>query len=113
MCTLLYFNNKSSSIIFDNLHFFASKGESEVDYRLIPSASSAAGCPTHSSYREKFRACSCEPHCSWDLCRLVEKPADCLQGPNIEWKWENKLYAWIAQMGQGMKTFLSVKGFDI
>ena len=92
-------------IINIRLYVFGKKDGSKIDYRLIPSVTSKAECTGDSTYREKYGVCSCEPHCSWDLCRLEERPVGCLQGAEIEWQWDNSLHAWVAQMDKGLTNF--------
>ena len=66
---------------------------------LIPCSSAHCGDEGH---REKFGVCSCEPHCSWDLCRLDERPIDCLYGTGSEWRWDDAQNAWVAQVEKGI-----------
>ena len=75
---------------------------SEIDTNLVPRMS-INNCPSYSSYRSKLGVCSCEPHCSWDLCRLEEGPLDCLNGTKSKWRWNNEKNAWVAQMNKGIK----------
>ena len=72
---------------------------------LIP-RSSGSNCLTNRSYRAKLGVCSCEPHCSWDLCRLVETPIDCLNGTSGKWKWDDRQNSWVAQIDQGINGSL-------
>ena len=74
-----------------------------VDESLIPVASEN-NCHTYYGYRENASVCSCEPHCSWDLCRLVGHPISCLQGTRSKWQWSRKKNAWVAQIVNGIES---------
>ena len=54
------------------------------------------GCQGSTCYND--RNCFCEPHCSWEKCRLFEKPEDCLNGVNSEWIWNSTHNFWVAQL---------------
>ena len=105
----IHTNNRNSFVaVTDNISdvFTYPKHEdtSTIDVALIP-RSDPINCPLNFGYREKIGACSCEPHCSWDLCRLEERPVGCLHGAEIEWQWDNLLHAWVAQMDKGWTNF--------
>ena len=70
----------------------------------------ANGCPknTRLHYRgenEEYMTCSCEEHCSWDLCRLEEAPEACLQGTARQWVWNPIKNAWATQIKHCNKIF--------
>ena len=73
----------------------------KIQKRLIP-RSSATNCAGDQSYRAKLGVCSCEPHCSWDLCRLTDTPIDCLNGTSSKWKRDDQQHTWVAQIDQGI-----------
>ena len=72
-----------------------------LDVSAIP-RTSYDECEASAAYRRRFWACSCNDHCSWDMCRLSEPPKDCLLGANSEWKWDNLKNAYVAQITDGM-----------
>ena len=74
-----------------------------VDIDLIPRANADA-CPAQLHYTAGIGSCNCEDHCSWDLCRLVVAPRDCLMGTYSEWQWDYLKVAWVAQVVQGNST---------
>ena len=49
--------------------------------------------------------CSCEEHCAWDLCRLVNPPNKCLRGTRSQWQWDSFKNAWVAQVIEGNKFY--------
>ena len=59
------------------------------------------GCLRNQIYRERFGTCSCDAHCSWDLCRSSIPPSECLIGTNITWNLDNVKNAWVAQLLEG------------
>ena len=71
-----------------------------LDVSLIPQ-SSKDGCSSNKIYRERFGTCSCDTHCSWDLCRSLIPPSDCLLGTDSIWRWDNVKNAWVAQLLEG------------
>ena len=75
------------------------------DYVLKVSSiprSSKTECAIGSKYRGRFGVCTCNEHCSWDLCRLVEPPKDCLLATGSVWQWDNLKNAYVAQVDMGM-----------
>ena len=42
--------------------------------------------------------CFCEQHCSWEVCRIVDYPEDCLDIVKSVWKWDSKKHSWVAQV---------------
>ena len=72
-----------------------------LDVSSIPRASNDE-CEISAAYRKRFGVCSCNDHCSWDTCRLLEPPEECLLGENSEWKWDNLKNAYVAQIIDGM-----------
>ena len=75
------------------IHFLVN--EYNLDINLIP-RSPQVGCKVGYT-RSKFGTCSCEEHCNWDLCRLVDPPRDCLRNTNSIWQWDDRKIAWVAQ----------------
>ena len=88
--------------------------ESIKDYILnvssIPRAANDE-CLVSATHRARFGVCTCNEHCSWDLCRLLEPPDDCLLGTNSEWKWDNLKNAYVAQITDGMYDRLDLRTF--
>ena len=70
------------------------------DISLIPRASKE-NCEIKEAYRARFGVCTCNEHCSWDLCRVLDPPRDCLRETNSEWKWDD-LKAYVAQIVKGI-----------
>ena len=70
-----------------------------VEVSLIPRAGNDE---CKATYRARFGVCTCNDHCSWDICRLLEPPDDCLLGKNSEWKWDSLKNAFVAQIIDGM-----------
>jgi len=56
------------------------------------------GCPENSFARDRFDTCTCEEHCSWDLCRLEDAPSACLKGTFSKWVWAKHKMAWVAKV---------------
>ena len=82
--------------------------EYDKEYSLNVSSiprSSEESCAIKIGYRARFEVCSCNEHCSWDLCKLSEPPEDCLQGTGAEWQWDDIKEAYIAQIIQGIYDF--------
>ena len=71
-----------------------------LDTRLIPQ-SHKNDCPMTSKYRARFGVCSCNSHCSWDLCRMIIPPTDCLLRIRSTWNWDQNKSAWVAQTIKG------------
>ena len=44
------------------------------------------------------RKCFCEEYCSWDSCRLLDYPKDCVRAVNSFWSWDTKRRIWVAQI---------------
>lgn len=44
-------------------------------------------------------SCFCEDHCSWETCRLVASPEECLKHVDSMWSWDAKKHFWVAQIG--------------
>ena len=78
-----------------------------LDVRLIPQ-SNQTDCPTKAIYRERFSSCSCGSYCSWDLCRTKVAPTECLVGTRSVWKWDKLKNAWVAQIVNGIISYLKV-----
>ena len=72
-----------------------------LDVYSIPRATNDK-CDISATYRKAFGVCTCNDHCSWDICRLLDPPNDCLLGTNSEWKWDNLKNAFVAQITDGM-----------
>ena len=43
------------------------------------------------------KTCFCEQHCSWEKCRLLEKPDNCIAIMNSRWRWDSQKWHWVAQ----------------
>ena len=43
--------------------------------------------------------CYCEEHCTWEACRLLDSPEDCVSHVGSFWSWDSKKRFWIAQIG--------------
>ena len=71
-----------------------------LNTNLIP-RSPKDDCLPNKIYRERFSTCSCDDHCSWDLCRSLTLPSDCLLGKDSIWKLDNVKNAWVAQLRRG------------
>ena len=59
-------------------------------------------------YRKRVGGCTCNDHCSWDLCRTFEPPTDCLFGTNSDWKWDRPQNAWVAHIIEGNYAFKGI-----
>ena len=42
--------------------------------------------------------CYCEEHCTWETCRLVTSPEDCLRDVRSFWSWDTKKGFSVAQI---------------
>ena len=91
---------KPSLIIQKNLLIPGLGIDYGLDVSLIPQFSKD-GCSSNKIYRERFGTCSCDTHCSWDLCRSLIPPSDCLLGTDSIWRWDNVKNAWVAQLLEG------------
>ena len=83
-----------------------------LDVNLIPRARKK-DCPNGHKYRERLGVCSCNSYCSWDLCRTIVAPDDCLLGTNSEWKWDRDKNAWVAQIVEGVNDHLNFYTINI
>ena len=81
----------------------AVNSEYSIEVNQIPTPPKD-GCPMHTDKKTRVGTCSCEEHCSWDLCRLKEPPDDCLFEARSEWTWDYKKNAWVAQLIKGANT---------
>ena len=82
--------------------------ESASDYNLNVSLiprSSQQNCPAYSGFRERFGVCTCNEHCSWDLCRNLLPPNKCLAGTGSVWVWDHLKHAWVAQINDGNQAY--------
>ena len=52
------------------------------------------GCP-HGTFKGKD-TCFCEDHCSWEICRLMDPPNNCIIEGKLFWKWDENRDAWVA-----------------
>ena len=59
--------------------------------------------PRPQNYDSETPSCSCEPHCSWDKCRLYQAPEDCLAGTRSIWLWDVLRKNWVAQELKGSR----------
>lgn len=57
----------------------------------------ADGCPKGTF--DGLNTCFCEDHCSWETCRLLNPPQDCLSNIVNEpvWAWNKQKQVWVAQ----------------
>ena len=77
-----------------------------LDVELIPRISMVDGCPINTDYRVvqlkddslPIHTCSCENHCSWDMCNLVHPPIECVVNTSSSWYWDSRKNAWVAQV---------------
>ena len=60
-------------------------------------------CLSNKVQRARFGTCSCDAHCSWDLCRSSYPPSGCLLGTGSIWKSDSIKNAWVAQLLEGNK----------
>ena len=56
----------------------------------------ASGCP--SGTYDSLHTCFCEDHCSWETCRLLKPPHNCLSVIDdlMQWGWDSIKGAWVA-----------------
>ena len=94
-----------------NLSIQATTNDYSLDGSLIP-RSFKGYCLSDKIYRERFRTCSCDTHCSWDLCRSFTPPTNCLLGTDSAWKLDNVKNAWVAQRLGGNIISYSYKFFS-
>ena len=78
----------------------STQGESIYNEQGIP-RSAKGECTRREFYREWFGVCTCDDHCSWDLCRTFDPPIDCLFGTNSRWEWDPPRNAWVAKIFEG------------
>ena len=77
------------------------------DYRLYVSLiprSSKHDCLPNKVHRERFGTCSCDAHCSWDLCRSSIPPSECLLDTDLTWELDSVKNAWVAQLLRGNRS---------
>ena len=74
-----------------------------LNTNLIP-RSPKDNCISNKVYRKRFGTCSCDGHCSWDLCRTLTLPSDCLLGTDSTWKLDTIKNAWVGQLLKGDKS---------
>ena len=97
---------KNIPYLIYNLSIQATTNDYSLDGSLIP-RSFKGYCSSNKIYRDRFRTCSCDTHCSWDLCRSFTPPTDCLLGTDSVWKVDNVKNAWVAQRLGGNASILS------
>ena len=70
--------------------------EKNINESLIPKPP-ADGCPQGTF--NSLNTCYCEDHCSWETCRLLNPPQNCLSDIAYEsaWTWDSQKNAWVAQ----------------
>ena len=78
-----------------------------LDVNLIPRSTEDDCLSSHKIFRDRFKTCSCDNHCSWDLCRSLHSPSDCLLGTDKKWEFDNQKDAWVAQLLRGDTINLS------
>ena len=81
-----------------NLSFEDRTMDHSLFVNLIP-RSDQQDCPLNKHYRARFGTCSCDNHCSWDVCRSIVPPLDCILGTDSNWIHDNVKNAWVAQLG--------------
>ena len=74
-----------------------------LNTNLIP-RSPKDNCISNKVYRKRFGTCSCDGHCSWDICRTLSLPSDCLLGTDSTWKLDTVKNAWVGQPLKGDKS---------
>ena len=82
--------------------------ENENDYSLQTSlilTSSTGNCLSDQIHRKRFWTCSCDAHCSLDLCRSSTPPSDCLPDTDTEWTFDVVKNVWVAQKIRGIKIY--------
>ena len=64
------------------------------DSNIIPAE---AYCPNGTFHG--LHTCFCEDHCSWQACRLLDPPHNCLSSFNTDvvWAWDFDQMYWVAQ----------------
>lgn len=80
----------------DHINVSLTFKESAINEILIPKPE-ANGCPQGTF--DGLNTCYCEDHCSWETCRLVDPPQNCLSkiAGEVVWAWGSKQDAWVAQ----------------
>ena len=70
--------------------------EKNINESLIPKPP-ADGCPQGTF--NSLNTCYCEDHCSWETCRLLNPPQNCLSNIANEsvWAWDSQKDVWVAQ----------------
>ena len=97
------YTNMSKNTFLDK-----SANDYSLNVSLIPRAL-RQDCPAYSQYRERFGVCTCNEHCSWDVCRTLVPPNDCLVGTGSVWFWDHLKYAWVAQLHTGNKVHFRIE----
>ena len=85
--------------------------ENEKDYSLQTSlilTSSTGNCLSDQIHRKRFWTCSCDAHCSWDLCRSSTLPSDCLPDGNTKWIFDSVKNGWVAHKIRGSKKIVLI-----
>ena len=101
---IIQYSNTSSDTTYTNISKSSFLDKSANDHSLNASLiprSLRQECPDDSQYRERFGVCTCNEHCSWDLCRSLVPPKNCLAGTGSVWLWDHLKYAWVAQIDKG------------
>ena len=92
----------------DNACSRASANDYSLDVSLLP-RTFVNDCPINSNYRARFGTCSCDKHCSWDLCRASIPLIGCLLRTESMWMFDSLKNAWVAQHIKEV-TFKGVPG---
>ena len=104
-----YFKNHiklHKKIVINKYNYFSNKllipaTDYRLDSSLIPRPFDG-NCLSNNVYRERFGTCGCDIHCSWDLCRSLSPPSDCLLNTESEWKFDSVKDALVAQLLESM-----------
>ena len=63
--------------------------------------------------RKRFDTCSCDAHCSWDVCRTSIPSSECLLGTYSIWKPDHVKNSWMAQRINGNNIDFSLVRFRL
>lgn len=76
--------------------------ETTIKRKFVPKIPDS-GCPPGTF--KGIDTCFCEDHCSWEICRLINPPKDCLSriDGGAAWLWDDIEDAWTAQGNTGLK----------
>ena len=83
-------------------------------YSVIVPKRPKDGCPDNSYGCSGYdcnmkQSCFCEEHCSWETCRLVDYPEECIEDLESIWRWDTEKLFWVAQVhGMAYKCYFIV-----